>query len=429
MNSEMGRGSVTALILRSLALLMSFVTVLFISRNFSAKELGVFTLVQSVLMIMISIGRFGMHQSMIKRVAVNKAKNNVIGIRKDYSNALFVSIGVSLLIVFAYLLVMPILGDRFLPDLQGSMYLFAIAGSVIILVWRDINVASLRGLKAISISVFLEQASVHLFTLIFLLVIYFAIEPEGAILNSYFLAILSAFLISQWFWYRESNKLDHTQGQADFSRRDLINLSFPMLLSSSLLMLNQWMDSLMLGYFLNEEEVGLYNVALRISNLVMIPLFAVNAVAAPKFAEDYSKDGRTSLQGTVSQASKMIFLLSIPLVVVLGIGGEFALSIFGEEYTASYLPLLILLIGQAVNVSAGSVMNLLQMTGYEKLGNRIVLASTVTNIVLNVLLIPLYGAIGAAIATSASLVMWNVLGIIYVWKKLKVRSFYWPFRS
>jgi len=336
---------------------------------------------------------------------------------------------VSLLIVFAYLLVMPILGDRFLPDLQGSMYLFAIAGSVIILVWRDINVASLRGLKAISISVFLEQASVHLFTLIFLLVIYFAIEPEGAILNSYFLAILSAFLISQWFWYRESNKLDHTQGQADFSRRDLINLSFPMLLSSSLLMLNQWMDSLMLGYFLNEEEVGLYNVALRISNLVMIPLFAVNAVAAPKFAEDYSKDGRTSLQGTVSQASKMIFLLSIPLVVVLGIGGEFALSIFGEEYTASYLPLLILLIGQAVNVSAGSVMNLLQMTGYEKLGNRIVLASTVTNIVLNVLLIPLYGAIGAAIATSASLVMWNVLGIIYVWKKLKVRSFYWPFRS
>ena len=240
MNSEMGRGSVTALILRSLALLMSFVTVLFISRNFSAKELGVFTLVQSVLMIMISIGRFGMHQSMIKRVAVNKAKNNVIGIRKDYSNALFVSIGVSLLIVFAYLLVMPILGDRFLPDLQGSMYLFAIAGSVIILVWRDINVASLRGLKAISISVFLEQASVHLFTLIFLLVIYFAIEPEGAILNSYFLAILSAFLISQWFWYRESNKLDHTQGQADFSRRDLINLSFPMLLSSSLLMLNQW---------------------------------------------------------------------------------------------------------------------------------------------------------------------------------------------
>ena len=48
-------------------------------------------------------------------------------------------------------------------------------------------------------------------------------------------------------------------------------------------------------------------------------------------------------------------------------------------------------------------MNLLQMTGYEKLGNRIVLASTVTNIVLNVLLIPLYGAIGAAIATSARL--------------------------
>ncbi len=429
MNSEMGRGSLAALLLRSLALVISFVTVLFISRNFSAKELGVFTLVQSVLMIMISIGRFGMHQSMIKRVAVNKAKENILGIRRDYQNALIIALSVSLLIVALSFLMSPLVGDRFLPDIQGSIYLSAIGLSVLLLVWRDINVASLRGLKAISISVFLEQASIHLFTLLFLLIIYFAIEPEGAILNAYFLAILTAFLISQFFWYRETNKLDRTKGEVDFTRKQLVKLSFPMLLSSSLLMLNQWMDSLMLGYFLNEEEVGLYNVALRISNLVMIPLFAVNAVAAPKFAEDYSKDGGSSLQHTVSQASKMIFLLSIPIVIVLVVLGEFALSIFGEEYIVSYLPMLILLIGQAVNVSAGSVMNLLQMTGYEKLGNRIVLASTVTNIAMNVILIPLYGAIGAAIATSSSLVVWNLLGLIYVWKKLKIRSFYWPFRS
>ena len=98
--------------------------------------------------------------------------------------------------------------------------------------------------------------------------------------------------------------------------------------------------------------------------------------------------------------------------------GEFIIRVvFGPEYAGAYIPLLILCIGQLVNAATGSVASLLNMTGHERDTMQSALAGAVTNIVLNVTLTPMWGMNGAAAATAATLIVWNMM----MWHKVRKR--------
>jgi O-antigen/teichoic acid export membrane protein len=62
------------------------------------------------------------------------------------------------------------------------------------------------------------------------------------------------------------------------------------------------------------------------------------------------------------------------------------------------------------------------MTGNERETVKGVGISTVINVVLNIALIPRYGSVGAAVATAASIVIWNLLLFRAVWVRLGIRS-------
>ncbi|MGH7006216.1 MAG: polysaccharide biosynthesis C-terminal domain-containing protein, partial [Alphaproteobacteria bacterium] len=78
-------------------------------------------------------------------------------------------------------------------------------------------------------------------------------------------------------------------------------------------------------------------------------------------------------------------------------------------YVAAHTPLVILAVGQLVNVSMGSVASLLNMTGHERDTTRIIFVGATLNVVLNVSLTPIWGMTGAAIATASGLIIWNLI--------------------
>jgi O-antigen/teichoic acid export membrane protein len=80
----------------------------------------------------------------------------------------------------------------------------------------------------------------------------------------------------------------------------------------------------------------------------------------------------------------------------------------------------ILAIGQFVNVITGSVGYLLTMCGYERLQRNNFAVCAVLSVLLNVLLVPRMGAIGAAIATAATLAVQMLIAAAIVWRKLGV---------
>lgn len=168
-------------------------------------------------------------------------------------------------------------------------------------------------------------------------------------------------------------------------------------------------DTIVLGWFRPVEEVGHYQVALRLSGLMLLLMTASNWVVAPWFAKLHASGDTKRLQVVVTKTTRAIFGATLGLYVALILWGEPLLgAIYGVEFAASYPALLILGAGHLTNVASGPVVNLLAMTGGERQLAQTVFAAAVLNVVLCVALVPAFGDIGAAAGVAITSCMYNL---------------------
>jgi O-antigen/teichoic acid export membrane protein len=184
--------------------------------------------------------------------------------------------------------------------------------------------------------------------------------------------------------------------------------------------INNRTDAIMLGIMQGNESVGLYNVANRGAMLISFILVAVNQSLAPSIAKLYAEGNLSKLQSIITKSSRTIIFGSLPIALILIIFGKWFLLIFGSEFTAAYLTLVILSFGQLINATMGSVGLLLDMTGHERDTAVGVGTTAILNIILNALFIPIWGVNGAAIATAISTIAWNIILFFYVKKRLGI---------
>lgn len=205
--------------------------------------------------------------------------------------------------------------------------------------------------------------------------------------------------------------------------------SAPLLFYSIMALINQQADILMLASLSNDNEIARYHVATRGSELVTFLLVCVNVALAPQIAELISKELFVQLEEVMQRFAKMLFLLSIlPSLALIIYGKYFIILIFGQDYVDSYDPLVVLVVSQLLNVGIGSVGLLLIMSGHGKAAALGMLLAALINMFVNYFAIPVYGALGAAYATSASLVVWNIGLWIYAIVNVNVNPSIIPFR-
>jgi O-antigen/teichoic acid export membrane protein len=235
-----------------------------------------------------------------------------------------------------------------------------------------------------------------------------------------FLALSSTALL---LYYFSQPPLNVFQPSAPISTKEILRRSAPMAISAASFLLMQSLDVLMLKQFDNYAVVAVYSVAVKLTLLLSVALASVNAVLAPKIAEDYNRGALEALALKVKKSTRLIFFSTAPAILILALGAEWILSWFGAAYTGAKSALLILLLGQAVNAFCGSVGVYLNMTGKQKAFQWIVASALVLNIALNAYLIPIYGMNGAAWATAASMMAWNFTAVLYVYKTDRIKTF------
>jgi O-antigen/teichoic acid export membrane protein len=175
-----------------------------------------------------------------------------------------------------------------------------------------------------------------------------------------------------------------------------------------------WTDTLMIGYFLDETNVGIYRVAFKIATLITFAQFAINSIAAPMFSEFFAQDNLDGIRKTTRQIGLLNLGMSTPIFLIIIAVPGFLLGLFGEEFAPAVWSLIVLAAGQLVNALCGPVLYILNMTGKERVAQRIMIITSVLNVGLNLWLIPAYGYLGAAVATSFSMMLWNILAVIYI---------------
>lgn len=175
--------------------------------------------------------------------------------------------------------------------------------------------------------------------------------------------------------------------------------------------------SVVLGWFVNTESVAYFKVAMQAVTLIALGLASVNAIIMPNVARLYKQKDISGAQELLVKSVRLSTFFSLPIIVFLVVFGDFAIRIlFGKEYLPAYPVLVVLCVGQLINVLMGPVGLVLNMTGNEKKALKSLVISLVLNSVLLLIAVPVYGALGAAIAVSATLICWNILMAVDVYR-------------
>jgi O-antigen/teichoic acid export membrane protein len=198
--------------------------------------------------------------------------------------------------------------------------------------------------------------------------------------------------------------------------------ALPILFIGGVGIINARVDTLMLGAMMDAASVGIYVVAARGAELILILLMAVNAALSPIIAELHESGQKEKLQALVVRGSRMVLLGALPLALMFIVQGPWLLSFFGEEFVSGYSCLAILSSSMLLHVAIGSVGPLLIMTGFEKQAALAVASGAFLNIGLNRWLIPLWGIEGAASASAMTLLFSTIILAILVYRRLGIAA-------
>ncbi len=204
--------------------------------------------------------------------------------------------------------------------------------------------------------------------------------------------------------------------------QEWLRSALPLMLITGMQIMNARTDIIMLGSMKGPKEAGIYAVADRGAEFISFVLLAINTTLAPTVASLYASGDMKKLQYIINKSTRIILLFSLPIGLALIVFGHWFLLPFGEAFTQGRATLAILSFGQIVNASMGSVGLLLVMTGHERRAAAGVGISAVLNVILNALLIPKWGIAGAAIATASSMITWNILLAVWVYKTIGIHS-------
>lgn len=207
------------------------------------------------------------------------------------------------------------------------------------------------------------------------------------------------------------------------SGRTMLKQSFPMMVSGIFIVLLNWTDMLMLGRFVTTEEMGIYNTAFKIGYLSLFFVLSMNAIIQPKVSELYHQKNIGEMKKVVNRATQLIILLTLPLTFVLIFFGDTILSLFGENSVNGATALTYIALGGLYNAMTGNVDQILNMTNNQKNVSVILFTGFVTNVILNLFLIPAYGIEGAAIASLITNIIVNTIFVIIIRRKLGFYTF------
>jgi O-antigen/teichoic acid export membrane protein len=187
--------------------------------------------------------------------------------------------------------------------------------------------------------------------------------------------------------------------------RTWVLVSLPILLSEGFYALLTSVDVIMVSAYLPPEDVAVYYAATKTLALVHFVYYAVRAASGPRFSFHFHSGDHPALHEMVRNSIYWSFWPSVAVSTVVLAIGEPLLSLFGSDFTGGGAVLLILVFGILTRASIGPVESLLTMAGYQKSCAAAFALAVVVNIGLNVVLIPRFGLVGAASATTVAMLV------------------------
>ena len=418
------RKGILALSLRIIMIFLGYMFIYFLNNIYGTSFIGDFTLIQSIFFIISTICTLGFDTLSVKVVSPNRTNKKFLNIY--YNRILFYILPLTIIVsIILYFFATNI--ALYFENINLSLPIRILSFSLLPLVLININGESFRGVKNMLFYSIYNKAS--LLSLLFIL-LFLIIDSDMQSIDIYYYLLYVIYflaLVSTIHWRfiyignlrNTSNHKSINEDQKD----NLFNLSKNMLIVSIVFILFQYIDILMLGYLSTSEQVGTFTIMLKISSVVSIVLFGINSISGPIISNLFSDNKLDELRKYIKSIVRISSLLSIPIIILIIFFSDFILRLFDLRTMPYRNGLIIMCIAQLINVMSGSVGLIMQMTGHARTFKNIIIIALISNVILNLILIPSFQVLGAVYASSVSLILWNVLGAIYIQKKIKIYSF------
>lgn len=384
---------------------ISFVYFAIVARQIGATGTGKYFFALSFTTIFVVFVDMGLTNVLIREGAKMKER-----IQEYFSNILFVKLFLGVLSYIAVFVVINLMGYE--VETKYLVYISAItmlSDSFNLTLYGTLR--AFGNLKYESIGLSVSQAITFVLGTIFLLTGRPLIYLMYAFLIPSFLNSLYASIIVL-YKYKLKFVLKYDKQVLKY----IIPIVIPFALAAIFGRVYSFIDSIFLSKISGDQVLGWYSVPSKIAYALNFIPMALVAALYPKFSEYFAND-KNKLSYVFHQSIKYLLLVSLPFVViVLLLSQDIIVSFFRSEYLNSVLPLKILMFGVVfafLNFIFGAILNACDR---QKTQTALVGIMMVVNIVLNLLLIPSFGAVGASVAALLSNIGLALISLIFITK-------------
>jgi O-antigen/teichoic acid export membrane protein len=206
--------------------------------------------------------------------------------------------------------------------------------------------------------------------------------------------------------------------------------SAPILAVAAFFTLLTYTDVLVLRQFRPPEDVAHYYAAAKVLSLVAFIHYSVAAAVAHRFAAYRIAGDRDGLAALATGAVRWTFWPSLVATALILALGKPILWLFGPQFVAAYPLMFILAVGLIARAAVGPAERVLNMLGEQRLCALVYAGAFLLNLGCALMLAPRYGGTGAAIATSAAILLESALLVVVARRRLGLHLFVWrPIRA
>jgi O-antigen/teichoic acid export membrane protein len=412
------KSSLIVLIGIFLSKLITYIYRIIIARTFEPNAYGLFSIALIFISIFAMFAAFGLDSGLLRFVSLYRGKKETDKSRYIFKLSFKLIFVASLLLGLLFFLLSDFIAIEIFKDYSLSILLKYSSIFIPFIALVGIFWSILKAYEEIGWYSFLSNILCLFLQLIILILLISLGVGTDSIIFSYLIGYGIIFFISLIickYKIPEIFKKPNLNLNEKFAiRKEFFAYSLPIVLLGLFSILFSYADSFLIGYFLNAENVGIYNAAVPIAALLLIVPSLFTQLFFPLITREFSKGNKEIIEQLSRQVSKWIFVLNLPLLVLFVLfPGAIINILFGAEYLPAENSLRFLAAGIFFYSSFSIIPeNILSMAGKSKIIMLNKLISVGINIALCITLIPKFGMEGAAIAIMTSYVCLGTLDMI-----------------
>jgi O-antigen/teichoic acid export membrane protein len=387
-----------------------------IAKKYGADTLGVFSQVYAIYLLLSQLSASGIHLSILKITA--QYADEPATVKESFSSAL-------LLVVFTAGLTISLIYvvkdsfDQILSSPGVSVGLALALPGLFLFSLNKTFLALLNGLRHMREYAVFQGLRSFLILTSLLLIISFHVEGQNIpvifSMSEGVLLLLQLPLLMRWLDFRFSqSNIKWIKMHWSFGTKAM--------LGNLLLDVNSRVDVLFLGFFASDYLVGIYSFAAMLADGFAQLLVVLRTIINPVITQVFHEDGKLALQSIMRRGKKTVYLFFAPIGMIAILGYP-ALNLLGLDpaFNQSWLVFSILMVGVLLSAGYLPFQMIFNQTGHPWYQTVFLTLFFFTNVILNLIFIPIFGIYGSAIATALAFILqvFYLKKLLFLWIDIK----------